>query len=278
MKFKTLISFYLLARPANVLIAFLTIIIAAKLAGGLDPIGNVLLAAVSASLIMIGANIINDYYDIDIDKINKPHRPLANGTISTKQALVYCSVVFVIAWLCAAAINLEMFLIASFFSLLLILYSYRLKRTIIWGNLVVSVTTAMAFVYGGGAVGNYQKTLFPAAFAFLFHFGREILKDIQDMEGDEKNGAITYPIKYGIHNSVVLIMIDFILLIILTIIPYILNIYSEKYFIVICIGIYPILTYVLWQAYNKPNPHRIGYLSNLLKADMLIGLLAIYLG
>jgi len=278
MDLKSLNNFYLLTRPSNVLIAFLTIIVAAKLAGGLDPISNVLLAAISASLIMIGANVINDYYDIEIDKINKPDRPLAAGLITPKQALIFCFSVFVVALMCAAAINLDMFLIAFFFSLLLILYSYRLKRTILWGNLIVSITTAMAFIYGGGAVGNYHKTLFPAAFAFLFHLGREILKDIQDIEGDKKNNAITFPIKYGMHNSFILILVNFILLIILTIIPYIFNIYTHKYFIIICIGVYPVLIYVLIQAFNNPNPDRIGYLSNLLKADMLIGLLAIYLG
>jgi len=278
MKLNLLYALVLLSRPVNVVIAFLTIIVAAKLAGGLDPFGNVLLAAISASLIMIGANVINDYYDIEIDKINKPTRPLAAGTISGQQALVYCFVVFVIALFCAAFINVQMFLIALIFSLLLILYSYRLKRTILWGNLLVSFTTAMAFVYGGGAVNHYQETLFPAGFALFFHFGREILKDIQDVEGDKRVGAITFPIKYGIQKSLILVMIDFILLVILTVIPYIFDIYSWKYFVVICVGIYPVLLYVLLQSFKNPDPERIGFLSNLLKADMIIGLLAIYLG
>jgi geranylgeranylglycerol-phosphate geranylgeranyltransferase len=278
MNFDKLKELYLLTRPSNVLIAFLTILVAAKLAGGLDPLSNVLLAAISASLITMGANIINDYYDIEIDKINKPHRPLAAGSISPKQALLFCILVFLFASICAAAINLEMFLIAFVFSILLIFYSARLKRTILWGNLAVSLTTAMAFIYGGGAVGNYQGTLFPAAFAFFFHLGREILKDVQDMEGDSKNNVITFPIKYGKTKSFVLIMIGFILLIILTVIPYIFNIYSYKYFIVICIGVYPVLIYVLHQAFKDPDPARIGFMSNMLKADMVIGLLAVYLG
>jgi len=278
MTLKLFHALIILSRPVNVLIAFLTIIVAAKLAGGLDPIGNVFLAAISASLIMVGANVINDYYDIEIDKVNKPSRPLATGQISGKQALAYCVVVFFIALLCAAFINLQMFLIAFIFSLLLIFYSYRLKRTILWGNLLVSLTTAMAFVYGGGAVNHYQETFFPAGFAFFFHLGREILKDIQDIEGDTRAGAITFPIKYGVQKSLILIMIDFILLVILTVIPYIFKIYSGIYFLIICVGIYPILIYVLHSFFKNPKPERIGFLSNLLKADMIIGLLAIYLG
>ena len=275
---KSIYALIILSRPVNVLIAFLTIIVAAKLAGSLDPIGNVLLAAISASLIMVGANVINDYYDIEIDKINKPSRPLAAGQISSKKALIYCVVVFFIALLCSAFINLQMFLIAFIFSLLLILYSYRLKRTILWGNLLVSLTTAMAFVYGGGAVGKFQETLLPAGFAFFFHFGREILKDIQDVKGDTSDGAITFPIKYGVQKSLLLIMVDFILLVILTVIPYIFKIYSGTYFFIVCIGIYPMLIFVLQSSFRNPEPDNIGLLSNLLKANMIIGLLAIFLG
>ena len=115
-------------------------------------------------------------------------------------------------------------------------------------------------------------------FAFFFHLGREILKDIQDIEGDTRAGAITFPIKYGVQKSLILIMIDFILLVILTVIPYIFKIYSGIYFLIICVGIFPVLIYVLQSSFRNPAPDRIGFLSNLLKADMIIGLLAIYLG
>lgn len=265
-----------LSRPINVLIAFLTIIVAAELAGGLDPILNVFLAAVSASLITIGANVINDYYDITIDKINKPNRPLAAAQLSSKTALIYFFIVYMIAWFCASLISPTMFMIAFVFAVLLFLYSFRLKRTILWGNLLVSLTTAMAFIFGGESVLNAKGVLFPAGFAFFFHLGREILKDIEDMKGDNEAGAITFPIKYGKQASVKLILIDFILLVILTLIPYILGIYSIKYFVIVCLGIYPVLVYVLVKAWVNPGPAIIGKLSNLLKADMVIGLLAIY--
>jgi len=266
-----------LSRPVNVLISFITIIIAAELAGSLKPFENVLIAALSAALITIGANVINDYFDTEIDRINKPNRPLAAGTVKRKTAIFYFTIVYFLAWCLAAYLSIWMFLIAFLTSILLFLYSYRLKRTVLWGNLTVSFATAMAFVYGGVAVGHYNETFFPASFAFLFHFGREILKDIQDIEGDKQAGAHTLPINYGISKSLKLILVDFILLVFLTAIPYILGIYSIRYFLTICFGIYPVLLFVLIRSRKDSSPNSLGYLSNLLKADMVIGLLAIYL-
>ena len=266
-----------LSRPVNVFISFLTIIIAAELAGGLSPLQNVILAAISAALITIGANVINDYYDIDIDRINKPNRPLAANIVSKHAALVYFVIVYLLAWYLAYRIDILMFAIAATTSILLFFYSFRLKRTILWGNLTVSLSTALAFVYGGLAVGHFKETLFPAAFAFLFHLGREILKDTQDVEGDKKAGAITYPIKYGYDSSIRLMTIVFIVLVFLTAIPYISGIYSLRYFMIICLGIYPVLAFVWYKSRLDNSPKNLGFLSNLLKADMIIGLLAIYL-
>jgi 4-hydroxybenzoate polyprenyltransferase len=171
-----------------------------------------------------------------------------------------------------------MFLIALSFSFLLIIYSYRLKRIVLLGNIAVSLTTAMAFVYGGFAVGHYKATLYPAGFAFFYHLGREVLKDMQDMEGDEKAGASTFAIKFGISHSIRLIIVVFILLIILTLIPYILHIYSVLYLMIVIAGIYPVLVFVIIQAYKNPSPDNLGRLSDILKANMIVGLLAIYLG
>jgi geranylgeranylglycerol-phosphate geranylgeranyltransferase len=273
----TVILLIKLSRPVNVLISFFTIIIAAEIAGGLNPLENVILAAISAALITIGANVINDYYDIEIDKINKPNRPLAAGVVSRKTAFLYFISVYLLAWCLALYMNVWMFLIAFTTSILLFFYSYHLKRTVLWGNLTVSFATAMAFVYGGVAVGYYMESFFPASFAFLFHLGREILKDIQDMDGDNRAGAVTFPIKYGAFKSIVLIGIDFILLVFLTAIPYILSIYSLRYFLTICFGIYPVLLFVLYRSGKDYSPQNLGILSNLLKADMIVGLLAIYL-
>lgn len=273
-----LIAFIHISRPSNVLIAFLSVVIAAAVAGSLQPWVHVLLAAFSAALITIGANVINDYFDIQIDAINKPHRPLPSGLLSKKDAFFYFILVYLSAWVLALSIGPVMFVIAFLIGILLFFYSFKLKRTVLWGNIVVSFSTAMAFIYGGLAVDRLEGTWFPAAFAFLYHFGREIIKDIQDMEGDKREGVVTYAIKYGLKQSLRLTTVIFIVLIVVTLIPYILHIYGIIYLLVIIFGIYPVLAFVVYRSWKYPNPHNLGVMSNILKANMLVGLMAIYFG
>ena len=127
-KLNLLSALFTLSRPSNVLIAFITIFVAAELAGGLNPLENVILAAVSASFITIGANVINDYYDIAIDRINKPFRPLAAGKISNKSAIRFFFILYILAWGVAGIINIPMFFIAFTIGILLFFYSYKFPR------------------------------------------------------------------------------------------------------------------------------------------------------
>jgi geranylgeranylglycerol-phosphate geranylgeranyltransferase len=267
-----------ISRPGNVLIAFLTIFIAAAVARRLQINRDILLAAFSTALITTGANVINDICDVVIDKINKPDRPLPAQKLSTMEALMYFIIVYIIGWVLAALINASMFIIAVSVSILLIFYSLKFKRTILFGNLVVSFSTAMAFIYGGLAVGRVKATLFPAVFAFLFHLGREIIKDLQDIHGDRQAGAVTFAVKYGHKPSVYLTLFVFLILILVTLIPYILTIYSLVYLLVVILGIYPVLGWVLYIAWRTPEPKNLGLASLVLKADMLVGLVAIYVG
>ena len=271
-------AFIQISRPSNVFIAFMSVVIAAAVAGSLQPWMHVVLAACSAALITIGANVINDYFDVEIDTINKPFRVLPAKRLTKKEAFIYFIVVYLVAWILALSLGPIMFCIALSISILLFFYSFKLKRTVLWGNIAVSFSTAMAFVYGGLAVDRLAGTWFPAAFAFLYHFGREIIKDIQDMKGDTQEGAVTFAIKYGLTRSLQLTTIIFFVLIGVTILPYILDIYGIIYLLVIIFGIYPVLAFVIYQAWKYPNPDNLGLISNILKADMLVGLIAIYLG
>lgn len=270
--------FYQISRPSNVLISFLSIWIGALVAGGLYPLVHVVLAAISASLITIGANVINDYFDIDIDRINKPNRPLPTGRLTRRDALVYFSITYLLAWLLAVWINFWMFMIAFIFSIILVFYSQSLKRRILIGNFTVSFTTGMAFIYAGLAIDRISGAVFPALFAFFFHFGREVIKDLQDVEGDRALGARTFAIRYGTEKALVFSAFLFILLIVLTIIPYILDIYGFWYLLIVLIGVHPVLIFVIIRSWQSPTPLMLGKMCNLLKLDMLVGLLAIYLG
>jgi len=274
----TIKNYIILSRPVNVFIAFITIFIAAGLSGTFSPLQNVILAALSASFITVGANVINDYFDIEIDRVNKPFRLLPSGKISKKQALIFFGFSYLIAWILAIFINIEMFLISFVSGIVLVFYSYKYKRVVLWGNFIVSFVSALAFIYGGLAVNRVSAVLFPAGFAFLFHFGREIIKDIQDIKGDKPQGVVTYPIKYGVRNALILTNIIFIVLILFTLFPYFMGYYGIYFLLIVVLGVHSVLIFVVISSWSNPVPENLGRLSNLLKVDMLAGLFAIYMG
>ncbi len=273
-----LLAAWQLTRPVNVLIGMLSIAIGALVAGSLTPWQNVLLACLSGGLITAAANAINDYFDVEIDRINKPFRPLPSGSLSRGFAAAFAGVLFVAGVALSALINRAALLIAASASVLLYLYSARLKRTVLWGNLTVSLLSGLAFIYGGVAVFRLKIALVPAVFAFFFHLGREILKDIEDMVGDRAAEAVTFPIRHGVHASRLLITAVFSLLMILTLVPYGAGLFGRVYLWLVVLGVDAVLLFVmvsLWRDSSRENLHR---LSGILKLDMLVGLLAIVAG
>jgi len=82
-------SYFLLIRPINIFIGALTIWVGASLSGAIYPLVKVVLACVSGSLIMAGGNVINDYFDVEIDRVNKPFRPLPSKVVAAKGALSF---------------------------------------------------------------------------------------------------------------------------------------------------------------------------------------------
>ena len=276
--FKQVRYFYRMSRPINVLIALMTILIAAFVTGEFQLQATLYLACITAAFMTSGANIVNDIFDVAIDRINKPRRLLPSELISIRQAWIYFYLSYALALLAALLSGWSMFLIAALIALLLYLYSAHLKRTILWGNLTVSFSTAIAFIYGAMAVGAWKAGIIPAVFAFLFHFGREIVKDMQDVKGDLADGAVTFPGRYGMVKAIILINITFLILIVLTIIPYILDIYSSYYLWVVLFGVDTVLIASSLMIWFRHDPSTLGKISHLLKLDMLVGLVAIYLG
>lgn len=268
----------LLTRPVNVLIGMLSIFIGALITGTIQPLGRVLLACLSGGLIAGAANAINDVFDLEIDRINRPDRPLPSGKVTPDLARIFALVLFGIGVLLGALVNLPAFGIALGSALLLYFYSARLKGTVLWGNLTVSLVTALAFIYGGVAVNRFYAALIPAGFSFLFHLGREIIKDTQDVAGDAARHAVTLPIKMGANFALTTATGIYLLLVGLTLLPYFLKIYGIYYLAVVIAGVDVVILCALLSIWRNPAPKNLGRMSNLLKADMLVGLVAIFLG
>lgn len=270
---------FLISRPINFILTFFVIFIAC-LISATDNYNYliIILASLSGSIVASAGNIVNDYFDYEIDKINRPERVLPRHLITKNFALILFFIFSVISICIVSFISLAATIIVVLTITLLFFYSFYLKRLILIGNISVAFCTGLAFIFGGVVVNNWTYSIIPAAFAFLINLIREIVKDIEDIEGDSKNAIVTFPIKYGFKKTFFLVLTITVILIISTTIPFFYKLYRIEYFVVVMPVVNVLLVYILrelWRSQTKNNLRRI---SNLLKLDMLLGLIAIYLG
>lgn len=186
-------------RPGNIVMAVIAVLLVMFISGNFTL--DAFLACFVVFMVMGGGNAINDYFDHKIDAINKPSRPIPSGRISLKAAGIYSLALFAIGTITAFFIGLLPGLIALFTSIMLTLYAYNLKKMPIIGNIVVSFFIGLTFVFGGVVVGAITTSIYLGFFPFLTTMMREIVKDMEDMEGDKKEGARTLPIIYGLRWS-----------------------------------------------------------------------------
>ncbi len=278
---KTLIAYIELARPLNGIIAF----ISAWLGGMFASQGNVehlvdirlLLVSVAALVVISAGNAINDYCDYDIDRINRPRRPLPSGRIRRSNALIFAIILTAIGIYLGTRINRNSTAIAILVSVALASYAFWLKRTPFVGNLVVSGLTGLTFIAGGVAIDSVQGTLIPAIFAFLFTTAREIVKDLEDTEGDEKNNAKTLATLNS--RIAVWVAIGFMASVILfSPIPYVFGWYSWHYLIVVFIGVDVVLIGLAIRLCQDASKESCASIQRWMKWDIFVGLGAIYLG
>ncbi len=194
----TVQGFYRIMRPVNSIVAGLAAALAYLLATG-TLIPGVILPVIIVILITGAGNTINDYFDLSIDRVNRPGRPLPAGLISARQALWFAVLLFI------AGIVISLFTtpICIFFaivnSVLLFTYAARLKTTPFIGNIAIAYLSGSIFLFGGGFAGlpGLINNSVIALMTFLAMVAREIMKDAEDVPGDRIKGAKTLPIVYG---------------------------------------------------------------------------------
>jgi geranylgeranylglycerol-phosphate geranylgeranyltransferase len=198
----TAAGFFRITRPANAVVAGLAAVVAYLVATG-TLVPGVLLPLVIVTFITAAGNVLNDYYDADIDAINCPERPIPSGQITRKTALWYAITLFL------AGIAISLFTtpicigFAVFNSLLLVFYASRLKSMPVAGNIAVAYLSGSMFLFGGAFAGYAGLThLVPLAIiSFLATIARELLKDAEDVDGDAAGGASTLPIRIGVRKT-----------------------------------------------------------------------------
>lgn len=267
-----------ITRPINVLISMLSVYLGGVISFDMYYSNDLLLACLSAGLIAGYGNICNDIYDIETDRKSKPFRPLVLGQITIKQAAFLTFILAMIGILLALTVNKTCLLIASIVSIALLVYTPIFKGRGYWGNLLISAVSAFAFFYGAAAVGNLFGGIIPAVFAFLFHFIREIVKDMEDYEADKACNVQTGAVKYGFAVSTKLAIVMILLLIFATLIPGLFRIYGPIYLIIVLAGTDIFLLYFIIRLLRAPDKAAYRFIAGSMKAVMPMGIIAVFIG
>ena len=204
--YKFLISFIRLTRVGNLFIIafaqYFTAFFLMKQGALVFSDFKFFLLSVSTVLIAAAGYIINDYYDIKIDFINKPDRVVIGKSITRRYAILFHSVLSGLGVLIGAYVSLWVGAVNIISIFLLWLYSNLLKRLPFVGNLSVAFLTGLSLVLVDLYFhsGNYMIYIY-ANFAFFMTLIREIIKEMEDLKGDNSFGCKTLPIIWGIRKT-----------------------------------------------------------------------------
>ncbi len=277
---RALLDYLKLIRAINCIIAAAAVLIGAYFTWTQAVYYAPVMSAIAAFLVCAAGNVVNDIVDIDIDLINQPQRVLPAGDISKSAATKLAIALTIVAVIVALAINWQVLTAVMLAIALLALYNFKAKKIPIFGNSIIALLGALTFITGGLAVDEsltfaLPGPVIPALFAFFFHLAREILKDVEDIEGDRRVGIKTFPQVVGESRAMLAVLVLFFIMVVLTFIPVLAGWFGRAYEILtIYIIDLPLLLLLIF-IWGNPSRKmlRIGSLG--LKAGMLLGIVAL---
>ncbi|MEM3380802.1 MAG: UbiA family prenyltransferase [Candidatus Bathyarchaeia archaeon] len=266
-------------RPINCLMMGAAVVIGETIAlGGLPEFYEAFLGASTAIFLMAGTMAINDYYDLEIDRINRPEKPLPSGIIKPPHAIILGFIACGLGLAAAASLNASSLLIALLALSLMLYYNTRGKRTGLLGNVIVSICIGLPFIYGGAAVGKITFTLLLfSLISFTANLGREVTKGIVDVEGDRVGGVKTAAVQYGPKFASKIASTFYLTAVILSFVPLFFGLVGRRYIplaLVSDIG-FIVSTFSLLRRYAREDAERI---KNMVLIWMSLGLLAFLAG
>ena len=276
---KDIYNYFLLIRPLNVIVSGLAMIISAAILDSLDQEFLVVLIVFVVMTYTAGANSINDVLDWEIDKVNRPSRPIPSKNIKKNKALIFSFFLFIVGSVLSLQLPPNAYFISIVVSMpLMVIYSTHLKSKPLIGNIAVSFIISLSFIFCGTVFGNVYPMWTPGFLAFSLTLIREITKDIADLEGDQTAKYKTYPIQYGIIGAIKLISLLSCLVCLVALVPYFNNTYNYWYLIILVIGVEIPLIVVVFLLVKKSTISSAILSSKILKFSTIMGLLAIYIG
>ncbi len=264
-----------LFRLGNCVMAALGALLAAVICAGINtaPDFAVKIALSMAVVVSFTAagNSLNDYYDRETDKVAHPERPIPSGKVHPGTARVLSIVLFCVS--VALSLPVGPWSVAIVLASIAIMVGYEryLKAEGLAGNLAISWLTGALFLFGGAAVGRLGLAWLLAALAFLATLGREIVKDIQDIEGD-RGSRRTLPMRMGVKRAGYTGSAAFITAVALSPLAYLQGRLSVWYVPVVAIADGIFIYCALVHFRNPENGQKVA------KLGMLVALLAFFLG
>jgi len=204
--------------------------------GAVPPLDTAVLGFLTMVFISGSANISNDYFDRDVDAVNRPERPLPSGRITALELWALVAL-FTVAGLAAAALlGPPVLALAAVAWAVALLYNMKFKEAGLFGNLLVAFCVGTTFIIGGLAVGVVNGIVLTfGALAFLFDLGEEIAADAMDVEGDELRSSRSLAKRMGTAHALTISGIIFGLFITLTFLPFLMGWFGYPYLLLVAI-------------------------------------------
>lgn len=193
--------------------------------GSLPSVKEILLGFLSVFFVSATSLILNDYFDIESDKINAPERPLPSGLVTERDVVLLSIVVTILGFITGYLISLQALFVVIFVWAVGFLYNWRFKKAGFIGNLMVCFSVGMTFIFGGIAVNKPFEIIvwFFAIWVMLIDLGEEIAADAMDVEGDRLEGSRSLALILGLENALKISAATFFLVIVASSVPFILS-------------------------------------------------------
>jgi len=258
-----------------------------------------LLLIISSALIAAAGYIINDYFDINIDQINKPGKMVVEKYIKRRTAILLHFIFTVVGILLSIYVGWFTNFIVPIANvaccILLWFYSTTFKKKLLTGNILISLLTAWTIVVLYVAMFNiyadniftskdilestkriYMFTTLYAGFAFIISLVREVVKDMEDMEGDARYGCKTMPLVWGVTAAKVFAAVWLVVLIGAILLVQFYALYSGWWWSCVYSLLFLILplVWIFNKLYNAQTSLEFHKVSSVIKLVMLFGILS----
>ena len=243
-----------------------------------DDFNQILICVAIIASTMGFGNVLNDIIDLKNDSFNHPNRILPQQIISIEKAcfILFVCLVIIIALSIYISIIAKVYLLIV--NILLLLYNIYYKSIMLIGNFIIALLLSSVFVFTELVLAqSYTQLIIPAILAFGISLIREIIKDLEDMDGDKKVGRSTMPIYCGVRASLILVDILIVSFLVLCLYIYYYYYYTTIFLYSVIILVEIPLLISLFLLINNPKKKTFSNISILIKYITICGILVLLL-